>query len=67
MATQLRSTECRLGDQPDGQIASRPITPRKPAENIFERWQALIIADREGDASAYDVFLGELVAALREW
>lgn len=36
---------------------------RKAAENIFERWQALIIADREGDAAAYDVFLAEL----RNW
>lgn len=56
MATQPRHAGC----QPDGQIASRPTSPTKRAENIFERWQALIIADREGDAGAYDVFLAEL-------
>ena len=56
MGAQPGHTECRLG----GQIASRPTNPRKRAENIFERWQSLIIADREGDGSAYDVFLSEL-------
>ncbi len=63
MAAQLRRTEHGLGDRPLGRVASCPGHPRKSAGNIFERWQALIIADRDGDAAAYNIFLAEL----RNW
>jgi RNA polymerase sigma-70 factor (ECF subfamily) len=32
----------------------------KATGNLFDRWQTLILADRAGDAAAYDVFLAEL-------
>jgi len=35
----------------------------KATGNLFDRWQTLILADRAGDAAAYDIFLAEL----REW
>lgn len=37
--------------------------PRKATGNIFDRWQTLLIADRAGDTTSYDIFLGEL----RDW
>jgi RNA polymerase sigma-70 factor (ECF subfamily) len=43
-------------------ISPRP-RPRNAAGDVFDRWQALIVADRKGDATAYDVFLAEL----RDW
>lgn len=63
MATQLRQSERRSGDQIEKRASSHGSYSSKAGGDIFERWQSLIIADRAGDAAAYDVFLTEL----RNW
>lgn len=40
--------------------ASRRSLSGKAPGHIFDRWQSLIVADRAGDATAYDLFLAEL-------
>jgi RNA polymerase sigma factor (sigma-70 family) len=40
---------------------------RKICGDIFDRWQNLILADRAGDASAYDIFLLELTNWLTKY
>ncbi|HEY8943968.1 MAG TPA: sigma factor, partial [Polyangiaceae bacterium] len=63
MATQFSQSVREGSAQPTAPARPRQVVGRKSSENIFDRWQALIIADREGDRGAYDVFLAEL----RSW
>jgi len=61
MATEQRNAEPGSGRQIHPRASSRPSYSRKKAGNIFERWQALLVADRAGDKSAYGIFLAELM------
>jgi RNA polymerase sigma factor (sigma-70 family) len=63
MATQLRHGDRQCGSHTDQRAVSRRSYSGKAAGDIFDRWQSLILADRAGDATAYDIFLGEV----RSW
>lgn len=67
MASQVRPHAPRI------ECASRAHDPlprsylRKSSDGIFDRWQDLIIADRAGDADAYNRFLTELTGWLTRY
>jgi RNA polymerase sigma-70 factor (ECF subfamily) len=63
MATQLRHADLGIGGRTDKRMVSGRSDSRKATGDIFDRWQALILADRAGDTAAYDIFLAEL----RDW